>query len=118
MKKELQEEMKYVKPVGGTELDGRHPMELVGRMLLVKNLKEIGAKKVAQLVDEIRCGFVKKVPVENDTNNITTTFSYEWMINYEFAIFEATDDQWENLMSNFMQNVKANPLQEHLMSKN
>lgn len=108
-----EEEMKYVKPVGGTELDGRHPMELVGRMLLIKNLKEIGAKKVAQLVDEVRCDFVIK-----RIKGLDQYAETQWEINYEFAIFEATDDQWENLMSNFIQNAKANPLQEHLMNKN
>lgn len=113
MKKESQEEMKYVKPVGGTELDGRHPMELVGRMLLIKNLKEIGAKKIAQLVDEVRCEFVTK-----RIKGLDQYAETQWEINYEFAIFEATDDQWENLMINFIQNRKANPLQEHLMSKN
>lgn len=112
------EEMKYVKPKGGTELDARHPMELVGRMLLIKNLKEIGAKKIAQLTDEYRCKFAHKVLKENDNNTISGEVYSVWKINYEFAIFEATDEQWEKLMSNFIQNIKANPLQEHLISKN
>lgn len=113
------EDYKYVKPKGGTELDGRHPMEMIGRLVLVKKLREIGAIKVAQLVDEIRCGFVHKqfiLRVDEVTNEKEQLL--EWQINYEYAIFEATDDQWEVLMQNFVQNIKKNPLQEHLLSKN
>lgn len=107
------EEMKYVKPEGGTELDGRHPMELVGRILLIKNLREIGAKKVSMLVEEERAEFITK-----RIKGLDQYAETQWEINYEFAIFEATDDQWERLMSNFMKRAKPNPTQQNLISPN
>ena len=92
----------------GTVLEGAHPMQLVGRMVLISHLKEIGARKISMLKEEERADFIKDEFTGADEK--TGELYGEKVVNYEFALFEATDEQFEKLLDNFIK--RAEPTEE------
>ncbi|MCA9460386.1 MAG: hypothetical protein KC550_07605 [Nanoarchaeota archaeon] len=100
------------------QLENKHPMELFGRMVLLNNLKQIGAKKVSMLVEEQRADFIKQelqAPSNSKELKEDGIFKHKWVINWEFAIFDATDEQWETLMSNFIKRGKPSDAQKSIL---
>lgn len=74
----------------------KHPMILVNRMLAIQMLREIGAEKINMLEDKHHKFIMEEID-ENDEAKI--------VIDWEFALFYATDHQIEELSANFVKKV-------------
>ena len=94
----------------GTVLEGAHPMELFGRIVLLDQLRQIGAKKISMLVEDQRANFIVKRLNDLDEHSET-----QWEIDYEYAIFVATDKDFEKLLSNFRKSPQMSEAQKKLI---
>lgn len=86
----------------------KHPMEIIGRVFLLNELKKIPALELTKVIDYDKL-YKQFIIEELDENNKVERVIYDW----ESLLFEATDYQLEQIMLNFVPNMKEEPEPEH-----